>query len=287
MVQDTNLIKEKIISFLKNDGPSLPVRIAKEIESSTLFTSAFLSELLAEERIKISVMKIGNSPLYFALGQENMLKNFSQHLNSKEKEAFFLLREKKFLVDSEQEPSIRVALRAIRDFAKPFKKPDTDEIIWRYFEIDEKDFEVKKKEPEPKEILEKKEPILNIFDEEERIKKPKEKKRKVSGKKRSSKKDEKFFDQIKDFIKQNSLELKDIIGVGKNEFTLLVKKNDREKILVAYNKQRINEADIAKANKKASEFQLPYIVLSKGKPLKKLSNLIEDLKNLDSIESIN
>ena len=287
MVQDTNLIKEKIISFLENKGPNLPVRIAKEIESSTLFTSAFLSELLAEERIKISVMKIGNSPLYFALGQDNMLKNFSQHLNNKEKEAFFLLREKKFLVDSKQEPSIRVALRSIRDFAKPFKKPDTEEIIWRYFEIDEKDFEVKKKEPEPKKILEKKEPILNIFDEEEIIKKPKEKKRKVSGKKRSSKKDEKFFEQIKDFIRQNSLELKDIIGVGKNEFTLLVKKNDREKILVAYNKQRINEADIAKANKKASEFQLPYIILSKGKPLKKLSNLIEDLKNLDSIESIN
>ena len=83
------------------------------------------------------------------------------------------------------------------------------------------------------------------------------------------------------------MELKDIIGVGKNEFTLLVKKNDKERILVAYNKQRINEADIAKANKKASEFQLPYIVLSKGKPLKKLNNLIEDLRNLDSIESIN
>ena len=286
MVQDTNLIKEKIISFLKNEGPNLPVRIAKEIESSTLFTSAFLSELLAEERIKISVMKIGNSPLYFALGQENMLKNFSQHLNSKEKEAFFLLREKKFLVDSKQEPSIRVALRSIRDFAKPFKKPDTEEIIWRYFEMDEKDFEVKKKEPEPKKILEKKDSTLNIFDEEE-IKKPKEKKKKVSKKKRTSKKDEKFFSQIKDFIRQNSLELKDIIGVGKNEFTLLVKKNDKERILVAYNKQRINEADIAKANKKASEFQLPYIVLSKGKPLKKLSNLIEDLRNLDSIESIN
>ena len=150
-----------------------------------------------------------------------MLTNFSQHLNNKEKEAFCLLREKKFLVDSKQEPSIRVALRSIRDFAKPFKKPDTEEIIWRYFEIDEKDFEVKKKEPEPKEILEKKEPILNIFDEYKRCDKPKEKKGKDYGTTRSSKKDEKLYDQIKDFIKQNSLELKDLVGFEYNEFTFL------------------------------------------------------------------
>jgi len=286
MVQDTSLIKEKIVRLLENEGPGLPVRIAREIESNFLFTSAFLSELLSEKRIKMSFMKIGNSSLYFISGQENMLEQFSHHLNSKEKEAFALLKEKKFLADSEQEPSIRVALRAIKDFAKPFRKPETEEIIWRYFLANEKDPEVEQKE-EPKKILGKKEPTLNIFDnEEEKPKKPKERKRKVSSKKGTSKKDEKFFNQIKDFIKQNSLELKDIVGVGKNEFTLLVKKDGQEKILVAYNKPRINESDIAKANKKAAEFKLPYMILSKGQPLKKLSNLIEDLKNLDSLGSL-
>jgi len=285
MVQDTNLIKGKIVRLLEREGPSLPVRIAREIESSSLFTSAFLSELLSEKRIKMSVMKIGNSRLYLMSGQENMLENFSHHLNSKEKEAFALLKEEKFLEDSKQQPSIRVALRSIKDFAKPFRKPDTEEIVWRYFLVDEKHSEVKQKE-EPKKALGKKEPVLGIFDEEEKIKKPKERKKKVSGKKGTSKKDEKFFNQIKDFIKQNSLELKDIVGVGKNEFTLLVRKDGMEKVLVAYNKQRINEADISKANKKASEFKLPYMVLGKGKPLKKLSNLIEDLKNLDSLGSL-
>ena len=287
MVQDTSLIKNKIVNLLEKEGPSLPVKIAREIESSSLFTSAFLSELLSEKRIKMSIMKIGNSRLYFILGQESMLERFSQHLNSKEKEAFSLLKEKRFLKDSEQQPSIRVALRAIKDFAKPFRDSRTEEIIWRYFEINENDFEIKKKEEKSKKILEgKKEPVLGIFDKEEKIKRPKEKK-KVSRKKSSSKKDEKFFNQIKDFIRQNSLELKDIVGVGKNEFTLLVKKDGKEKILVAYNKPRINEADISKANKKAAEFQLPYIVLSKQGSLKKLSNLIENLKNLDSMGSLN
>ena len=49
MVKDTSEIKEKILSILKRRGPSLPVHIAKEIESSMLFTSAFLSELVSEK----------------------------------------------------------------------------------------------------------------------------------------------------------------------------------------------------------------------------------------------
>ena len=102
---------------------------------SILFTSAFLSELLAEKRIKISNMKVGSSPLHFISGQETRLENFSQHLKSREKDAYELLREKKFLKDSEQEPAIRVALRAIKDFAISFKKNNV--IIWRYFTASE------------------------------------------------------------------------------------------------------------------------------------------------------
>jgi len=42
-IKDTSEIKEKIILILRKNGPSLPVHIAKEIETSILFTSAFLS----------------------------------------------------------------------------------------------------------------------------------------------------------------------------------------------------------------------------------------------------
>jgi len=121
-IQNTLGIKEKILLILQKRGPSLPVHIAKEIGLSMLFASAFLSELVSEKNIKISNMKIGNSPIYFLLGQEPMLEKFSQHLKSKEKEAFILLKEKKFLRDKEQDPAIRVALRTIKFFAIAFKK---------------------------------------------------------------------------------------------------------------------------------------------------------------------
>jgi hypothetical protein len=276
MVQDTSIIKGKIISFLKRNGPSLPVNIAREIETSPLFTSAFLSELVAEKRIKISNMKIGNSPLYFIQGQEFMLERFYPHLKSREKDAFEFLKEKKFLKDSEQEPAIRVALREIKDFAMAFKKDG--EIIWKYFSVPEREFSLKEVKPKlmPKKEI-KKEKSLGIF---EKPKKPK------APRKTSREKENKLFNKVKEFLAEKSIQLLDIKSFSKNELSLRVKENEEEKLLVAYNKRRINDKDIIKASKKASELNLPHIIVSFGEPLKKVDELIKASKNLSSIEKL-
>ncbi len=284
--QDTSQLKEKIILILKRRGPSLPVHIAKETGLSILFTSAFLSELLSDKRIKLSNMRVGSSPIYFIEGQEPRLENFSQHLNSKEKEALEILKEKKFLKDTEQQPAIRVALRAIKDFAIAFKK--NDEIFWRYFTIPESEFQEKPKplikkitesliKTQPEEISKE----LDIF--EEKIPKPKKKTKKRA---ESSKANEKFFNKVKEFLKEKSIEMSGIEGFSKNDLTLRVKKQDKEHLLVAYNKKRIIESDIAKAYKKATELNLPYIILSLGEPSKKLSTFIDAIKGLSEIGKI-
>ena len=278
--QDTSEIKEKIISILRRKGPGLPVHIAREIESSTLFTSAFLSELASERRIKISNMKVGNSPLYYLPGQEFLLEKFSHYLKSKEKEAFTLLKEKKFLKDSEQDPAIRVALREIKDFAVPFKKDE--EIFWRYFTIPITEFKITEK---PKKIEKKKtEKTLDIFGtsrKKEIIKRTQ--KKKIS---KTSQKERNFFNKAKEFLTEKSTELIDIISFSKDEIVLRVKDTKGEKIVVAYNKKRISDNDIIKAAKKSAEFNLPYIVLSLGEPLKKVHELIRAVKNLYSIEKL-
>ena len=266
-------IKEKIISIFKNKGPCLPVDVAKETGLSILFASAFLSEFISEKKIKISNMKVGNSPLYFIPGQEKMLENFSEYLKSKEKEAFILLKEKKILKDSEQEPAIRVALRAIKDFAIFFKK--NEEIYWRYFITEEA--EIKEKPKEPEKIIEK-ENELNIFNKEIKKTKKTQKKKTV--------KEHKFFNIVKEFLSKKNMELSEILKFSKNELVLKIKTRDEEKIIIAYNKKRINENDIIKANKEALEFNLPYIILSLGKPLKKTNEFMDALKNLSSIEKI-
>ena len=266
-------MKEKIISILKTRGPCLPVNVAKETGLSILFASAFLSEFISEKKIKISNMKVGNSPLYFIPGQEKMLENFSEYLKSKEKEAFILLKEKKILKDSEQEPAIRVALRAIKDFAIFFKK--NEEIYWRYFTTEET--EIKEKPKEPEKIIEK-ENELNIFGREIKKTKKTQKKKTV--------KENKFFNIVKEFLYKKNMELSEILKFSKNELVLKIKTRDEEKIIIAYNKKRINENDIIKANKEALEFNLPYLILSLGKPLKKTNEFMDALKNLSSIEKI-
>lgn len=278
--QDTSEIKEKIIVILRKNGPSLPVHIAREIESSILFTSAFLSELASEKRIKISHMKVGNSPLYYLSGQEQLLEKSSHYLKSKEKEAFTLLKEKKFIKDSGQDPAIRVALREIKDFAIPFKKDE--EIFWRYFTIPITGFKIAEK---PRKIEEKKtEKTLDIFDasgKKERTKRTR--KKKIS---KTSQKERNFFNKTKEFLAEKSIELIDIISFSKDEIVLRVKDTGGEKIVVAYNKKRISDSDIIKASEKSDGFNLPYMVLSLGRPLKKVHELIVAIKNLHSIEKL-
>lgn len=278
--RDTSEIKNKIIYSLRKNGPSLPVHISKEIETNTLFTSAFLSELISEKKIKTSVMKIGSSRLYFLPGQENLLDKFSHHLKSKEKEAYSLLKDRKTLKDSNQEPAIRVALRAIRDFAVPFKKGD--DIFWKFFLNKNEDTLIEEKQ-KVQTIKTPKEKNLNIFDDKKEEKKLPAKKKTVR-KKSSSSNENVFFKDVKSFMSKNSIELIDMISFGKKEIVLKVKKDGKEKAIVAYNKKKINDKDLVNAFKKINNLRIPYMILCKDEPYKKTVEIIEAIKKLDSVE---
>jgi hypothetical protein len=305
-------IKEKILRTLRIKGPSIPVHIAREVGQSILFASAFLSELFAEKKIKQSNLRVGSSPVYFLQGQEPMLEKFSSHLKSREKDAFALLKEKKFLIDDEQEPAIRVALRAIKDFAVIFQKED--KLIWRYFTIPEDEFKKSEKiittsvitqkentllpklqqsdlaESAPRQPITSagepklKEFSLNIFD------KPRQKKekpiKKIAKKKPSQNKNDKFFNRVKESLFQKNIEIIDIQSFSKDELVLKIRENNNEKLLLAYNKKRITETDLAKAHKKAQSLNLKYVIFNLGETPKKIDSLIAAVRNLDKIEKI-
>jgi len=341
--QDAPHIREKILSILRTKGPTIPVHIAQETGLSMLFASAFLSELLSDKKVKMSHMRVGNSPVYFISGQEHQLEKFSNYLKSKEKDAFILLQERRFLKDSEQSPAIRVALRAIKDFAFHFKK--NDEIFWRYLTASESEF---KKEIKPIEEHKYVEPKQKVFNRDERqisekiiedikieeiklIKEEKElerqkapdiiiiektektdineeiptekkkiqkeevekvktkaktKPQKSPKKKSPQKQDDKFFNKIKEFLSKETIEIINVESFNKNEILLRIKSEGIEKLLVAYNKRKIIDTDIINANKKASQLNLKYLILSMGEPSKKLLNLIESAQNLEKMEKI-
>ncbi len=295
--KDTTKIKESIIEFLKTNGPNIPIPIARNIQIDSLFTSAFLSELLSQKKIKITNMKVGGSPVYYIEGTEEQLEKYAiEYLKSKEKEAFLILQQKKFLIDSEQEPAIQVALRSIKDFAKPFQK--NEKIIWKYF-ITKEEYNPKEeiKHPLPQSIVSNGQKTLNKIEEKEKpkqkenvqkeklLKKPTKKKTPAKTK-AQNKKNERFFNTIKEYLTKKQIEITDIMGFSKGDLTLKIKDKETEKILIAYNKKRLTELDIINAYKKAKEYNLKYIIFTLGEPAKKTTNFISAIKNLYSIEKI-
>lgn len=137
MVVNIQEVKDKIIGFLDEKGPNLPIPVAKSLNIQTMLASAVLSELISEKRIAISNLRIGNSPLYYLPGQEAKLEPFSNNLNGVEKDACNKLKENQILVDEELEPVTRVALRHAKDFAFSFQ--EDSKLIWRYFLVKEFD----------------------------------------------------------------------------------------------------------------------------------------------------
>ncbi|MBI2661459.1 hypothetical protein HYX09_04325, partial [Candidatus Woesearchaeota archaeon] len=59
-------MRDKVISLVKSQGPLLPSHVAKQIGTNILMASAYLAELVSSGIIRISNIKVGGSPLYYA-----------------------------------------------------------------------------------------------------------------------------------------------------------------------------------------------------------------------------
>jgi hypothetical protein len=128
---DVQELKSKAMKYLEESGPTIPVRIAKELKIDPIWASAILSELLNQQNVKFTSMKVGSTPIYYLVGQEKQLEKFAdEHLKGIPKEAYLKLKENKFLEDKTQDPQTRVALRSLKDFATMFHRGG--EIFWKY-----------------------------------------------------------------------------------------------------------------------------------------------------------
>ncbi len=306
--------REEILNFVKEHGPVLPSHVAKASTLSILFASAYLSELADKKHIKISWIKVGGSPLYFAPGQEEKLEKYVENLNDKDKETFHLLKEKKLLKDSEQIPLTRVSLRNLRDFAVPIQINDelywkfynvTDDEIKRLFEKKEtvKEKTIEKTKEEKQVTLESLTPVQEVKAEvqqqaEELETKPeiteqpkrkrgrpkkivqeKPKEEKVEEKQLEIVKD-KFIEEVEAFFSGHSI---DVI-----ESTLVKKGKEAEFIVMlptpfgktkyfckAFNKKSINEGDVSSTVLRAHYKKLSGLLIAPGKLTKKAQEMLE------------
>jgi hypothetical protein len=129
--------QEKILSFLHTAGPSLPVHVAKHINTNILLASAHLSEIASQGKVKISHLKVGGSPLYYLPEHKEKLQNFLHNLNPKDQVTVTKLKERKLLKEKELDLFSRVSLRKIKDFAIPLNITfnDQKELFWKWYLI--------------------------------------------------------------------------------------------------------------------------------------------------------
>ncbi len=286
--------KEKILLTMKVKGPCLPVQISKVLNVSPLFAAAFLSELKSEDKVKISDMKVGSSPLYYLPGQEQMLENFVKFLNQREREAYSALREKLVLEDEKQEPVIRVALRALKDFAVPFRLfiDGNEKVFWKYFALNDEDlqerisvFSKKTNSGKTKKEVEKSSgesiPEKKIMGHIEDVKHenssnvPEKKSKIVEGA---------FGKEVNDFLNRKNIEVVEKFFEKKKEFEARVKVDGflgkQEFYLIAKDKKSATDNDLVVAWQKAQSTKLPAFLITTGDLNKKAREYLKEWGNL-------
>jgi hypothetical protein len=289
--------KEKILSVLRFKGPSLPVQIAREIEFSPLFASAFLSELKSEGKINLSNMRVGSSPLYYLPGHEAQLEKFVAYLNQREKEAFELLKKEQVLEDSEQTPVMRVALRAIKDFAVPIKIRVNGEgkLYWKYFTLPEGEIEkvlTGKNEdlPKVKEAPPVKEEKVEVKETKKEPENVVEEARPLAEKKRDKVKESEFAINVKDHLGSREIEVLQVLSEKKKEFEARIRADTifgkQEYYLVAKDKKNVNDSDLSFALQKAKSENLPAVFMASGDLNKKGKSHLEQWGNLVKFEKL-
>ncbi len=278
--------REKILQYIREKGPVLPVDIAKQINSNILMASAHLSELSSNSKLKISNIKIGGgSPLYYLPGQEAQLQKFADNLNEKEKRAYDLLYQKKILRDSQLEPLYRVTLRAIKDFAVPLQVnyKGSSEIFWRWYLLTNKEAEesireiLKATATKPENEITEKEPKEKIIEKktEKKIKK-------------EVHQEDTFSSQISDYFNKNKINIlsKEIIRKTEIDFTIQVPSNvgNLDYYCKTKNKKKINDADLSSAFAQGQLRKLPVILLTNGDLTKRAKEMLQkDFKGMNII----
>ena len=80
-------MKEKIVEFIRENGPTLPVQIVSKTGGNSFVASAYLSDLVDKKEILQSEERVGSVPLYYLAGQESLLKKKLDELNLSTKTA--------------------------------------------------------------------------------------------------------------------------------------------------------------------------------------------------------
>ena len=309
-----NIPKEKILEIVRL-GPTFPSKIAKQLGNGadTMLVGAILSTLISTGDIKVSSVKIGGTPLYYIPEQESKLEEFLIYLNDKDKATFRLLKEKKVIQDSTQDPLIRVSLRTIKDFAKSFEIINQNKkiLFWKFYNISNEEantlakniiisnIELENAEHNTEHDQKKNVDINNplngplaeiikpkreeIIIEQEQLKEPVvtyiKHVVKISKENKQIIQERdlpNFFEIIKTYITSKNLDIVSKEKVKKTEYNLILKNHDTNEYIYckAKDKKTISEGDLAPALIFAQNKKMTCLFIATGDLSKKAESMI-------------
>lgn len=291
----------------------LPSDLNSELKTDTMIVGAFLSDLVASKKIKISNAKIGGSPVYYLESQRSKLERLYQYLNEKDRRAYDDLKKEGVLYDEEQSPLVKTCLRQIKDFAFPLKVTfkEKEHLFWKWHLLSDEDAKIKIKDLLSKLYPEQKKTPSNIepVKVQTKVQESPTEKKKISVTASPTKPEEKklaseiiiqkpvqqtlqglpddaFLEDVKRYLE--TLQIKIInaeIVKKKSECNLFVivpsHIGELQYYCKAKKKKRSNEGDIAAAFVEGQLRGLPVIYVSPGDIPKKLKEQLDKkYKNL-------
>jgi len=302
---------DKVLQFVKQNGPLLPAQLAKELNQNIIIAGALLSGLADAGKIKISNTKIGGSPVYYTEEQRHKLQDLYKYLNEKDKRAYDLIKQKGVLRDNVLTPLLRVSLRNIKDFARPVEVGTSKgkEIFWRwymvpmsqaepkikeYFQPAQKEAEPKTQNPKPEEPQAPKEEPKETDDATESQDPPKTEDTKPEGPQAPKEKPKEtddatefqdpdgdpLYEKTKKYFNKQDIKILDTEIIRKNsEIDYIIEVPSQVGKIKYYCKAKVkkknNEGDIAQAFVKGQMKKLPVLYLTNGDLTKKAKDAID------------
>ena len=279
-------MREKILNYISENGPTLPVDIVKLTGGDSLISNAYLSELVSSKEILKSDELVGTANIYYLPGQEDKLKNkLSELIDFKKTPKNFQTKkvvETPELIKRREDFNNR--LKLIEDREKKEK------IIERPKNIIKKIIEIPKKFPS---IEEKK---IQMNDSEKIIEKPREiinkivKKVKPDFKKPNYDNSSSLYHSAINFL-ENSNEIISKNMIDENSGTCVIKVKSSVGPIKFYvniiNKKRLTKSDIAEKYAESIEKKMPVIIITNATIANTSKKYLKELGGFVRVKKIN
>ncbi len=271
-------MKEKILELIRKIGPIVPTDISKELGIDSYVASAIISEMVKDGLVLLTKKKMTTSPLYFILGQEEMVRNRLRNiLKIPEINIIDFFSKNKLVSRDNLEPQQRYMVEELNDFIKPLilKIGGEDKVFYRHYSVSEADV-IEKFNKWQQEVSGSPKPKVEYMEEQE-----KDEKEPIEPTQSEEKNDFYADSASNKFFSKNDFDISEMIVVKKSaEYDFIVRQSSgfsQTFFVKYYKKSSLSDSDISKAYTSAQSKKMPCIILTNGKVSKKAQELIISL----------